>query len=70
MKSPAAFYGAIVAAVIMLLIAIYYLVPGVTHVLVSSDPTGPHIKHAVLFGALFVICGLVAAISRPKKVVA
>ena len=54
MKSPAAFYGAIVAAVIMLLLAIYYLIPGVTHVLVSSDPMGAHIKHAVLFGALFV----------------
>ncbi|HET8910875.1 MAG TPA: hypothetical protein VFN23_05400 [Ktedonobacteraceae bacterium] len=67
MKNPAVFYGAIVVAVITLILAIYYMIPGVTKFLVSSDPTGAHIKHAVLFGALFVVSLLVAAVARPKK---
>lgn len=69
MKNPAIFYGAIAAAVITLLIAVYYLIPGVTHVLVSSDPTGTHLKHVALFGALFVVSLLVAAVARPKRAV-
>jgi len=41
--------------VVCLAIGVYYLVPGPTHLLVSDDPTGPHIKHALVFFALAVL---------------
>ncbi len=44
-----------VICVVCVLIAAYYLVPGVNHVLVSDDPLGRHVKHAVAFLALAVV---------------
>ncbi len=46
--------GGIICAVCVL-IAAYYLIPGVNHVLVSEDPTGPHLKHAIAFLVLAVV---------------
>ena len=40
---------------VCLAIGVYYLVPGPTHLLVSDDPTGQHIKHALVFFALAVL---------------
>lgn len=40
---------------VCLVIGVYYLVPGPTHLLVSDDPTGRHIKHAMVFFALGVL---------------
>ena len=65
-KNPSLFYGAIAVAVIALLITIYYVIPGVNHVLVSSNPTAMHIKHVALFGALTVLAVIAALVTRPK----
>lgn len=68
MKNPAVFFGAIVIAVIALLLAIYYAVPGVNHVLVSNPATATQfqLKHVVLFVAIFVVCVIAALVTRPK----
>lgn len=44
-----------VIAVLCVLIAVYYLIPGINHILASGDPTSPHIKHAIAFLALAVV---------------
>jgi len=46
--------GGVIAA-ICVLIAVYYLVPGINHVLVSQNPLSRHLKHAVVFLALAVV---------------
>jgi len=65
-KNPGLFYGAIAVAVVALLIAIYYVIPGVNHVLVSGDPTAVHLKHVFLFAALTVLGIIAALVTRPK----
>lgn len=42
----------IAVAVGCALIAIFYLVPGPSHPFVGEDPTGSHLKHALLFFGL------------------
>jgi len=44
-----------VLSALCVLIAAYYLIPGVTHVLVSEDPLGRHVKHALAFLAVAVV---------------
>lgn len=46
--------GGLVCAVCVL-IAVYYLIPGVNHVLVSENPLSRHVKHALAFFALAVV---------------
>jgi hypothetical protein len=46
--------GGVICAVCVL-IAVYYLIPGINHVLASGDPTSPHVKHAIAFLALAVV---------------
>lgn len=46
--------GALVA-VACLAAGIYYLVPGINHVLVFERPTERHVKHALVFFGLAVI---------------
>ena len=65
MKNPALFYGAIVVAILAIIIAIYYIIPGMTHVLASG--TGAHYKHAAAFGAVAVICIIAALVNRPRS---
>ncbi len=69
MKNPAVFYGAIVVAIICLVLGIYYAVPGVYHVATSgSHPTmDPQPAHIVLFVALAIIAVLAALVTRPKS---
>ena len=45
----------IILAVVFLALMIFYLVPGVSHPLVTDDPLGAHVKHAILFGGLAVL---------------
>jgi hypothetical protein len=45
----------IALAVVFVVVAVFYLVPGVNHPLVSDQPTGVHVKHAILFGGLAVL---------------
>ena len=39
-------------AVVFLILMVFYLIPGVSHPLVSNNPMGSHAKHAILFAAL------------------
>jgi hypothetical protein len=65
-KNPGLFYGAIAVAIVALLITIYYVIPGVNHVLVSGNPTAVHIKHVFLFAVLTVLGIIAALVTRPK----
>jgi hypothetical protein len=67
-KNPALFYGAIAVAVVALLLCIYYVIPGINHVLVSGNPTAMHLKHVALFAALTVLGVIGALVTRPKAV--
>ena len=53
MKQAYLIGGAICAVCVLL--AVYYLIPGINHVLASGDPTSPHLKHAIAFLALAVV---------------
>ena len=63
------FYGAIAIAVIALILAVYYIIPGVYHPLTSAPATDPHYKHAIGFAAIAVVCVLAALINRPRTAV-
>ena len=69
MKNPAVFYGAIVVAIICLVLGIYYTIPGFYHVATSgSHPAmDPQPTHIVLFVALAIIAVLAALVTRPKS---
>jgi hypothetical protein len=56
MKSPVAIYliGA-VFALVCIAIGVYYLTPGITHVVVFDDPQGQHVKHALAFFAVALV---------------
>lgn len=63
MKNPAIFFGGIILALLGIALGIFFLVPGINHVITSS---AVHIKHAA---ASFVLAalGIVAAlVNRPK----
>ena len=63
----ALFYGAIVIAVISLILLIYYAIPGVYHVLTTGNPMSAHFKHVALFAAITVICVIAALVTRPRS---
>ncbi len=65
MNKTTIFYAGIGVAIIALLIAVYYVVPGVYHVL-ASNPTQAHYKHAAAFFAVAVVAALAAVINRPR----
>ena len=61
------FAGALIAAIILLGLSVYYLVPGIAHPLTFSGlPTDAHPKHAALFAALAALCVLGALVSRRR----
>lgn len=68
-KNPALFYGAIAVTVIALLLAIYYLIPGVNHILTSSNLPVVHTKHVAAFAVLAVLGIIAALVTRPKSAV-
>ena len=45
----------IALAIIFILLMIFYLIPGISHPLVSDNPFSPHAKHAILFAGLAVL---------------
>ena len=45
----------IALAIVFLILMVFYLVPGISHPLVSDDPMGSHAKHAILFAGLAVL---------------
>lgn len=62
------FLGSLIVAFLSLLLAIYYVLPGVYHVLVSGShpPMDPQPTHSVLFVVLMVLGILVALVNRPR----
>ena len=63
MKNPAIFYGGMVLAIVGIALGIFFLIPGVNHVITSS---AMHVIHAILFFGLAVIGFLGALVSRPN----
>lgn len=63
------FGGGILVAVVAFLLAIYYAIPGVYHVLVSGQhpPMDPQPAHIVLFAGIAVLATLVALLNRPRS---
>jgi hypothetical protein len=61
------FIGAIIVALISVVLAIYYALPGVNHVLVSGShpPMDPQPTHIVLFVILALLSIIVALVNRP-----
>jgi hypothetical protein len=56
MRSTATIYlvGAAIALV-CIAIGVYYLTPGITHLVVFDDPQGQHVKHALAFFAVAIV---------------
>ena len=67
--NSAVFIGALVVALLSIVLAIYYIVPLNSHILVSSV-AGSHYKPALAFGALAILCIIVALVARPKRATA
>jgi hypothetical protein len=63
MKNPAIFYGGIVLAIVGIALGIFFLIPGINHVITDNNQ---HIKHAVLCFGLAAIGIIGALVSRPK----
>lgn len=63
MKNPALFFGGIILAILGILLGIFFLIPGVNHIIADSHM---HIKHAAAFFVLAVLGIIVALASRPK----
>ncbi|HLI88502.1 MAG TPA: hypothetical protein VKV37_07415 [Ktedonobacteraceae bacterium] len=66
-KNPALFYGAIIIAIIAVLACVYYVLPGYNHILATHDFTSMQPKHALAFGAIAVLCIIVALVNRPRS---
>jgi len=67
MNRTTLFIAALIVALLSLLLAIYYALPGVYHVLVSGQhpPMDPQPAHIVLFVVLTVLGAIVALATRP-----
>jgi len=63
MKNPALFFGAILLAIIGVALGVFFLIPGVPHVIADSHM---HYKHAALFFGLAVVGIIAALVARPK----
>ena len=58
MKNPAIFYGAIVLAIVGIALGVFFLIPGIPHIIADSSY---HVKHAILFFGLGVV-GIIGAV--------
>jgi hypothetical protein len=63
MKNPAIFYGGIVLAIVGIALGVFFLIPGINHVIADSSM---HWKHAILCFGLAVIGIIGALVARPK----
>jgi membrane protein implicated in regulation of membrane protease activity len=63
------FIGALIVTLLAIVLAVYYALPGVYHVLVSGahPPLDPQPTHVVLFAVIAVLGILVALVNRPKS---
>lgn len=62
------FIGGIVVAIIAAVLAIYYAIPGVYHILVSGKvpATAPQPTHILLFAIIAILGILASVVNRPK----
>lgn len=69
MNRTTMFVGAIIVALLALVLAISYAIPGVYHVLVSGShpPLTPQSTHIVLFVVITALAGIVALVNRPRS---
>lgn len=69
MNKTTLFFGAIVAAVICIILAVYYAIPHIHHVLTfgGTPADQPQLKHIALFAILAIICIIAALVTRPKS---
>jgi uncharacterized membrane protein HdeD (DUF308 family) len=70
MKGSTLFWAAIILAVICVLVGVYYLIPGVYHILSFHSPNDPQSKHAILFFALAVVLLIASRFTRTRPVAA
>ncbi len=63
MKNPALFFGGIILAIVGIALGIFFLVPGVNHIITDSQV---HAKHAIGGFVLGVLGIIVALVNRPK----
>ncbi len=66
MKNPAIFYGGIILAIVGIALGIFFLIPGINHVIADSHM---HVKHAILFFGLGIIGIIGALVTRPKPAI-
>ena len=68
MNKSTLFYGGIVLAIVFLVCAVYYAIPGIYHPFTFSPAKDLHITHAVAFLALSAVCVIVALVNRRRAV--
>lgn len=63
MNNPVLFFGGILVTILGIALGIFFLIPGINHVITSSSV---HYKHAIACFALAVLAILVALVNRPR----
>lgn len=63
MRNPTLFFGGLALVILGVVLGIFFLVPGVNHVIVDS---ARHTRHAAACFALAVLGLLVVLVNRPK----
>ena len=68
MNKTVLFFGAIAAAVVCVLVAVYYAIPGYHHVLTFGSHAANDMQpsHVALFAVLAIICVIAALVTHPK----
>jgi len=64
MKNPALFFGGVLLVIIGIALGIFFLIPGINHIITDSQA---HSKHAIACFALAILGLLVALVNRPTK---
>jgi hypothetical protein len=63
MNNSALFFGGILVAILGIALGVFFLIPGVNHVIADSST---HVKHATGFFVIGVLGLIVALVNRPK----
>jgi hypothetical protein len=63
MNNPALFFGGIIVAILGIALGIFFLVPGINHIIADTQS---HSKHAIACFALAALAIVVTLINRPK----
>src|SRR5205809_616771 len=69
MSKSTLFYGGIVLAIVFFALGVYYILPGVYHVLTTGahPPMDPQPGHYLLFFGIAVLCVIAALVTRPQS---